>query len=123
MPKSFVDEPFNGSELFGYRKFLKIRREYHNFVLKLLLSHSDKRFRCGTVQCFQNIRASETFLHKKGITLSLLNLFLSHSAKTICGEPFDVNFFCFTVPESFVGEPFKFSEIIESQTLLSIRRG
>ena len=49
---------------------------------------SNKNFRSGTLRCFRKFRVWKNFMHKKGISLV------------------SVDFFCLTVPQKFVGEPF-----------------
>ena len=78
--KIFLGEPFNVSEIFGYRKVLCLRRGFHPFLLKLF---------CLTVQkiCGEPSNVSENFGYRKilcirkGVHYFLLKLFLSHSAE------------------------------------------
>ena len=47
------------------------------------LSHSTKKFRCGTVRCFRKFRVSQNVMHKKGISLNSVEKFSSHNADKI----------------------------------------
>ena len=50
VPKNFVGEPFCVSQNFWYRKILWMRgEESHDFLSKKFLSHSDEKFRKGTL--------------------------------------------------------------------------
>ena len=83
--KNFVGEHFGVSENFGYRKILCIRERggATTFLRRKFLSHTTEKIRWGTVRCFRKIRASQTFMHKKGISLNSVEIFLSHSADKI----------------------------------------
>ena len=64
-----------------------------------------KKFHWGTLRCFRKFRVSKNFMHTKGISV------------------FSVEFFCLTVLEKFVGEPFCVSKNFWSGKKLWIRGG
>ena len=48
-----------------------------------LLTHSTKKFRCGTIRCIRKFRLLQYFMHKKGISVNSVEKSLSHSADKI----------------------------------------
>ena len=72
------------SENFGYRKILCIREGGITYLRrKLFVTEYQKKFRWGTLRCFRKFRVSQNFMHKKGISVSSVETFLSHSADKI----------------------------------------
>ena len=64
----------------GIEKFYASERERGGgitFLRRKLLSHSTEKFRWGTVGCFRKFRASQNFMHKKGLSLNSVEKFLS----------------------------------------------
>ena len=99
---------------------------------------SAKKIRWGTLRCFRKFRVSKNFMHKKGISLFSVEIFLSHSAKKIrrgillyfekilvskmfMHHDFPSKMFSLTVPTNFAGEPFCVSENFWYRKLLWIR--
>ena len=102
------------------------------FSVENFLSHSAKKIRGGTLQCFK-LRVSKNFMHKKGISLFSVEVFSSHSAEKfrrgtlLCFKKvlvskilmqrrgghhgFFSKFFCLTGPKNFLRGPFSVSEI------------
>ena len=84
-PKNFVRGPFCVSEIFWYGKKNKLMDKRWGFHVAVedFLSHSAKKFRGGTLQCFRKIQLSKNFMHRKRISLFFVESFLSHSAEKI----------------------------------------
>ena len=88
--ENFVGEHFGVSENFGYRKILCIREgEYH--VSPSTFCHTVPKNFVGTLRCIRKLRVSQSFMHKKRISLNSVENFLSHSAEKFRGHPFNVS--------------------------------
>ena len=101
MPKFFVGKPFSVSLISGIEK-VWIRGGggvvLSRFSVENFLSQGDGNFRRGTLLCC----VSESFQERK-------NLWIRGGEEGI--KLFPRNFFCLTMPKSFVQEPFSVSLI------------
>ena len=64
----------------GIEKFYASEKGGITFLRRKLLSHSTKKFRCGTLRCLRKSRVLQNFTHTKGTSLNSVEKFLSHSA-------------------------------------------
>ena len=80
------EELIKVSELLRHGNFFCRRWRYHYFPLEIFFLTVPKNFVRGIIQCFRNIRVSKNFVHKKGLSLFLLQLLFSHTAKKIRGR-------------------------------------
>ena len=78
----FVEEHFCVSESFRYRKILWIRVEYHDSLSKICCFTVPKNF-VGESFIFSEIWGAKKFMHKKGISLFSVEIFLSRSAEKV----------------------------------------
>ena len=78
----FVEEHFCVSESFRYRKILWIRVEYHDCLSKICCFTVPKNF-VGESFNFSEIWGAKKFMHKKGISLFSVEIFLSRSAEKV----------------------------------------
>ena len=92
VPKKFIGEPFSVSLLCVIENFMYKkgggREVVSRFAVKIFLSHSAKKFRRGSLQCFTN------FGYWKILC-----------ARWVCHD-FRSKFFCHTLPKNFAREPF-----------------
>ena len=108
-PKNFVKGPVCVSEIFWYGKKLWIRDRLGGggitFFRRIFFVSQCRKILWATLQCFRKFGVSKIFMHKKGISL------------------FSVDFFCFTVPIKFVGEPLRVSKKFWYRKFLCIGGG
>ena len=104
-----------------------------------------KKLRWRTLRCFRKIRESKNFMHKKGISLFSVEIFLSQDRKISYGNPsvfqkisgsgkkvmdkrggggggvtrFFVEIFCLTVLKKFLGSPSVFQRISNIEKFLN----
>ena len=68
----------------GSEKFYASRRGGGiKFLRRKLFVTQYRKISLGTLRCFRKFRASQNFMHKKGISLNSVEKFLSHSADKI----------------------------------------
>ena len=96
-PKIFVGETLCVSEKSWYQNILDIRSI--TIFCQFLCFHDTQKFRGGTLKCFTISGYREL--------VSILGLY--HDSR--------LNFFCLTVPKSFVREPFSVPELFWYQKL------
>ena len=82
VPKHFVEEHFCVSESFRYRKILWMRVEYYECLSKICCFTVPKNF-VGESFNFSEIWGAKKFMHKKGISLFSVEIFLSRSAEKV----------------------------------------
>ena len=110
------------------------RGRVSQLFVKIVLSHSTKKLRRGTLRCFRKFLVSKNFMLQRVIARFSVEMFLSHSAEKnfveehFCGvfqkfpvakkfmykregkyQDFPSKFFCLTVPKYIVGEPLCFT--------------
>ena len=82
------------------------------FSVESFWSHSDEKFRRGPLGCFTN------FGYKKVLGMNRRNIW--HGSIKTCRQ----NFFCLTMPKSFIGRPFcaVFQKISGSENIYGYKR-
>ena len=125
VPKNFFREHFGASEVFGYRRVLRIKEwgRVITFLRRNFFSHNAEKFLSRTLRCVKKLQGLETFLHKKLVSQFYFKIFLSPCRISSMGSRFvfqkffveDFNAyegersrglskkFCPTVPKIFVG--------------------
>ena len=73
------------------------------FSVKIVLSHSNEKFRRGTLPCFKKIRVSKNFMPMRGISRFSIENLLSHSTESFRRGTFQ-SFTKFLVSKKFMDE-------------------
>ena len=59
------------------------RRWVSRFSVKIVLSHSAKKLRRGTLRCFRKFLVSKIFMDKRGISRFSVGIYLAHSTEKL----------------------------------------
>ena len=106
VPKNFVEEPFCVSENYWYRKMLGIKGggRLSRFSVRIVLSHSTKKHRRGTLRCFKKFLVSKNFMLQRVMSRASVKNFCLTVSKHFVEEPFVLCCRKFPVAEKYMDE-------------------
>ena len=80
VPKNLLGNTSVCQKISSIEKYYASEKGGITFLRRKLLSHSTKKFRCGTLRCLRKSRVLQKFMHTKGTSPNSAEKFLSHSA-------------------------------------------